>query len=130
MSFTFITHKVMGKLSQAAQRTLRRVNTRREELALELAALAEEEEAVLVKATARLRIDTDGPFRGLSIGPGGEVTAVYCSCAPCQALLNNTTVAAATEALIDLGEIHGDMVPLMRARAAEVDKRRGTLIIH
>jgi len=129
-NFKFITEKRMGKLRRQHAATLTRIAERRAEIEIELASLAEQEDAVLDKTMARLQIDTDGPFRGLRVADGKYVHAVYCSCPSCQAELNNTTVTAATEIMLARGLVHADQAPRLLHEAQMMDKQRGPPVIH
>lgn len=130
MSFTFIAQKRMGKLRPADDKELKRIEARRDVLVAELQALDDAEQTVLTKTTQRLKIDTEGPFRGVHIEDDGTVYALYCSCVGCQATLNNVSVKEATEAMIAMGHIHADMAPQMRQQAAALDKKRGSTVVH
>lgn len=129
-TFTLITQKQMGVMSPKHAKALDRIDERRAELELELASLDEQQEAIILKTVQRLKIDTDGPFRGIRVAEDRTVHAQYCACPNCQAQLNNTTVTEATRIMLERGFVHPENAREMLQRAAAVDKQRGPPIIH
>jgi hypothetical protein len=115
----------MGKMTRTNRAKLKRLEARRAELSAELEAIGDEEEAVIAKTVTHLKIDTDGPFRGLHLDDTGGVHALYCMCAPCQAKLNNVTVVAATEFMIERGLIHHEHAHDRLNQAEELDRKHG-----
>jgi hypothetical protein len=129
-TFKLVAQKLMGKMKPTHRKELSRIETRRAELVMELETLDTEQQTIIEKTTAHLKIDMEGPFRGLHLDDDGGVHALYCTCAPCQANLNNTTVLEATQIMIERGFIHADQAAVMLQRAEAMDKQHGTSYVH
>lgn len=129
-TFKLVTQKLMGKMKPTHRKELARIESRRAELVTELEALDTEQTALIQKTTEQMKIDMEGPFRGLHLDDDGGVHALYCPCAVCQADLNNTTVMEATQIMIERGFIHADQAATMLQRAETVDKQQGTPYVH
>ena len=129
-TFKLVAQKLMGKMRPKHRQALTRIETRRAELVTELEALDAEQGDIIAKTTEHLKIDMEGPFRGLHLDDDGGVHALYCTCAPCQADLNNTTVLEATQIMIERGFIHADQAAAMLQRAEAMDKQTGTPYVH
>lgn len=129
-TFKLVSQKLMGKMRPKHRQALTRIETRRAELVTELEALDAEQQTIIEKTTELLKIDMEGPFRGLHLDDDGGVHALYCTCAPCQADLNNTTVLEATRIMIERGFIHPEQAASMLARAEAMDKQSGTPYVH
>lgn len=129
-TFKLVTQKLMGKMKPTHRKELARIESRRTELMAELEALETAQHSIVEKTTSHLKIDTDGPFRGLHLDDDGGVHALYCPCAVCQADLNNTTVLEATQIMIERGFIHAEQAPMMLAKAQEMDKQSGSPLVH
>lgn len=129
-TFTIIPRKHMGTLKPIMRRTLKRIELRRNKLTEELQQLDLAEQAALVQTAEELQIDTDGPFRGIHVEDDGSVHALYCTCAKCQADLNNVSVTEAVEAMIERGFIHPERAAHERQQAAVIDRQRGSPMVH
>lgn len=125
-TFKLVTQKLMGQMKPMHRKKLARIESRRAKLVTELEALDTEQQGIIEKTTEHLKIDMEGPFRGLHLDDDGGVHALYCPCAVCQADLNNTTVVEATQIMIERGFIHADQADMMMQRAEVMDKNNGT----
>jgi hypothetical protein len=130
VTFTIIAQKLMGKLSASSRRELKRIETQRATLVEQLKALDDAEQELLLHTTDQLKIDTEGPFRGIHITDAGEVHAMYCTCPPCQAELNGVGVVEATEIMIERGFIHADQADTMRRQARLDAAQRKSTMVH
>lgn len=129
-TFKYITKKHMGRMEPTYRRELDLLEKRREEVLAELEHMEARQAEILVATAEHLKIDTDGPFRGLHLEDNGDVHALYCSCAVCQADLNNVTVTEATQIMIERGFIHEEQAAVMLHQAREADKKFGSTIVH
>lgn len=129
-TFKPITQKHMGTLRRSMHRELKRIEAKKIKLSQEMATLEAAEQQLLVKTIEHLRIDTEGPFRGVHIDDSGNVQALYCPCPECQAELNDVSVTEATEIMIQRGFIHPNMADHMRMHASEADKQRKDKYVH
>lgn len=128
--FTFIAQKYMGDVKARDRRSLASMEKKYVRLMAQLQELELAREDLLTRVAEDLKIDTTGPFRGMSIEQDGKVHVTYCPCVTCQATLNNISAADAAEAMISRGLIHAEQAAGSRAFAAAVDVKRGKPMVN
>lgn len=129
-TFEVVTQKQMGTVRPRQHKKLKQLEARRQALELELTAVIEASDAVLEKATKKLKIDTDGPFRGLHLSEDGTLTVMYCPCVICQANVNNVTVTEAATIMLSRGLLPNEDPAQLMKRAAAVDKGKKAPYVH
>lgn len=129
-NFTFIAQKYMGDVKARDRRTLLSMEKKYDKLVEQLQGLDVARADLLARVAEDLKIDTTGPFRGMSIEQDGTVHVTYCPCVTCQATLNNMSAADTAEAMLARGLIHAEQAANSRAFAAAVDVKRGKPMVH